>query len=130
LVSLVHAVPAGSLLLRQVPAEQLSGLSQSVFPEDPHVFVSSFGCVQLPDALHTSSVHALPSLVHAVPAGSKQLSAVSLQASAHSGPPAHGLPAWLEQAPPLHASVPLQYRPSSQGEPFAGAHTDGVPLHE
>src|SRR5262249_38440118 len=79
-----------------------------------------FGCVQAPLPLHWSFVHTLPSLVHAVPAESKQLSAASLQLWAHSGPPAQGLPAWTVQLPPPHVSGPLQKRPSPRGAALWG----------
>src|SRR5207253_32440 len=63
----------------------------------------------------------LPSFVHAVVTGSKQLSAASLQVCAHSGPPTHGSPAWLMQPPAAsQVSAPLQKRPSLHDDP-AGA---------
>ena len=47
-----------------------------------------------------------------MPSESKQLSAVSLHASAHSEPPVQGSPACTEQLPPEQVSLPLQNRPS------------------
>src|SRR5207248_2346896 len=65
-----------------------------------------------------SSVQTLPSLVQAIVAGSKQLSAASLQVRAHSGPPAHGSPAWFVQPPaPSQVSGPLQNVPSLHDAP-------------
>jgi hypothetical protein len=68
---------------------------------------------QTPDALHVSlplqkrlSLHGVRFASFAV-----QLSLVSLQLSLQAGPalwPGHGLPAWVEQAPDVHESAPLQ----------------------
>src|SRR5262249_18373324 len=87
------------------------------------------GCVQVPAPLHWSLVQPLPSSVHAVPDGAKQLSAASLQADAHSAPPAHGSPAWTLQLPLLHASPPLQNSPASQGAVLFGCAQVPAPLH-
>src|SRR5215472_8276808 len=74
--------------------------------------------MQAPAPSQWSSVQTLPSLVHAVVTGSRQLSAASLQVCAHSGPPVQGLPVWLLQPPaPSQVSMPLQKRPSLQEEP-------------
>src|SRR5262249_51270588 len=70
-------------------------------------------CAQVPAPSQWSSVQTLPSLVQLVVAGSKQLSAASLQVCAHSGPPAQGSPVWLLQPPaPSQVSAPSQKRPS------------------
>jgi hypothetical protein len=83
---------------------------------------------QLPEPLQTSSVQTFPSAVHGVSSASKQLSALSLQESAHSGPPEQGLPPWIEQVPPPHVSAPLQYRLSLHGaELFGCVHTSPLP---
>jgi hypothetical protein len=50
------------------------------------VLSGSFGCVHAPTPSQTSSVQSLPSSVQGVAAGSLQLSALSLQRSAHSPP--------------------------------------------
>jgi hypothetical protein len=69
---------------------------------------------QFPAPSHSLSVHSLPSSVHEVPDATKQLSPLSLQESAHSPPPLHGLPACMEQEPALQVSAPLQNTPSLQ----------------
>jgi len=79
--------------------------------------------------LHSSVVQTLPSSVHDVPAVSKQLSAASLHASAHSVPPVHGSPPWLLHDPPLQVSVPLQYRLSVHGAVLFGCPQAPLPLH-
>jgi hypothetical protein len=77
------------------------------------------GCVQAPAPSHSSSVQVFASAVHGVPGASKQESASSSQASAHSDPLMHGSPAWTSHAPPLQVSAPLQKSPSLQGPLFA-----------
>src|SRR5262249_59951702 len=67
-------------------------------------------------------------LATAGPGTQKQLWAPSLHVLAHSGPPAHGSPAWV-QAPPLQTSAPLQKRPSSHGAVLFGCVHVPVPLH-
>jgi hypothetical protein len=70
--------------------------------------------------------------VQAVPAGTAQLSRASSQVSAHSGPPAHGSPAWTLQVSAPHVSAPLQWSPSSHGAALAvetqppGVHASSV----
>src|SRR5262249_26866972 len=87
------------------------------------------GCAHAPLPLHASSVQPLPSSVHGVPPGSKQLPADSLHASAHSGPLAHGSPACWPHAPPLHVSAPLQKTPSSHGAVLFGCAHVPDPSH-
>src|SRR5262249_2034337 len=88
-----------------------------------------FGWAQLPAPLHWSLVHPLPSSVHAVPDGAKQLSAASLQVDAHSAPPAHGSPACTLHEPPLHVSAPSQKRPAAHGAVLFGWAQLPAPLH-
>ena len=76
------------------------------------------GCVHVPDPLQTSFVHALPSLVHAVPFALKQLSEPSLHCVLHSLPPLHGSPLPTHTPAPLHVSVAVQNEPSLQLLPF------------
>jgi hypothetical protein len=63
LPSVVQPVPDGSLFEAHAPnPSQLSGLSQSVSLGLPHVVpAAAAGCPQLPDPLHRSFVHGLPS---------------------------------------------------------------------
>jgi len=71
--------------------------------------------MQVPAPSHWSRVHSRPSLVHGVPAGSKQLSAASLQwLHSVSG---HGFPVWRHVPDPSQVSKPVQNRLSSQGIP-------------
>jgi hypothetical protein len=87
-----------------------------------------FGCVQTPLPLHWSVVHGLLSVAQAVPAGSRQLSAFSLQMLAQSLPLLHGLPACTPQFPPLQVSAPLQNWPSVQALPSgSGAVQESLP---
>ena len=113
LQELLHSAPPaqGSPAWLQVPPPQVSAPLQ----KRP----SSQGAVllvwaQVPVPLQASSVQTLPSVVQAVAAATKQLSAASLQELLHSAPPAQGSPAW-PQVPPPQVSAPLQKRPSSQG---------------
>ena len=55
---------------------------------------------------------------HSVPAGTRQVSAASLQRFSQAGPPRHGSPPPGTQEPALQVSAPLQKRPSSHS-PFA-----------
>jgi hypothetical protein len=73
------------------------------------------GCVHTPVPSQRSSVQLLPSPVHGVPRGEKQVWAASLQLLAHSPAPAHGFPACTLQVPPLQVSGPLQKKPSVHG---------------
>src|SRR5207247_5537644 len=66
------------------------------------------GWVQAPELLHLSSVQTFPSSEQSVPAGEKQLRALSLQWVLQSAPPAHGSPGWTLQVPPEQVSAPLQ----------------------
>jgi len=58
-------------------------------------------------------------LPHTVPPASKQLSLASLQLSAQSGPPAHGLPAPAQTPEALHESVIVQNSVSLHPVPSA-----------
>src|SRR5262245_64296149 len=116
------AVPPVQAPPLQVSPDVQSSPSLHVAPSLPG------GWLQVPLPLHWSFVHGFPSLVHAVPAGSRQLSAASLQVSAHSGPPVQGLPT-CTQVPPLHVSGPLQKSPSSHGAVLFGCVQAPAPLH-
>jgi hypothetical protein len=74
-----------------------------------------------PAPLQASLVQGFASLLQAVPTTRLHVSAVSLQAFAHSPPSAHGLPVCREQNPPLHASLPLQNAPSLHVAPSGSA---------
>src|SRR5579862_6210627 len=135
LESAVHGVPAPTkqLWFASLQVSAHSGPPAQGFPACVHVppehvsmplqkIPSSHGFVlftwHAPAPSQWSSVHGFPSSVHGVMSGSKQLPAASLQVCAHSGPPAHGSPAWFVQPPaPSHVSAPLQKVPSLQAEP-------------
>src|SRR2546427_7939344 len=76
-----------------------------------------------------SAVRGLPSAVHGVGAGLKQLPALSLQLVLPSGPPVQGFPACTTQLPPLHVSAPLQKVPSLHGAALLGWMQEPVALH-
>src|SRR4029078_5807257 len=86
------------------------------------------GCTHAPLPSHSSSVQTLPSSVQEVPAASKKFSPLSLQRSAHSPPPRHGLPA-CPQALAAHVSTPLQNTPSSHAAVLLGCAQTPAPLH-
>jgi hypothetical protein len=102
--------------IEQLPPEHVSVPLQN----RPSVHATVlFGCVQVPNPLHTSSVHTLLSLVHVAPLSARQLSTDSLQMFWHTAPPVHGSPLWIEQLLPPQVSLPLQNRPSLHGDEFA-----------
>src|SRR5262245_20497830 len=104
-----HGSPAWML---HEPPLQVSAPLQNILSLQGALFA---GCTQEPLPLHWSLVHTLPSSVQWVPAVAVQVSVPSLQVLLHSGPAAHGSPAWTLQPPPEHVSAPLQNSPSSHG---------------
>src|SRR5512139_25295 len=102
----------------QAPAAHRSTVVQARPSSQEPPLVPVWAHAPLP--LQASSVHALSSLEHGVPAASAQLSSGSLHESLHSVPPAQGLPA-PTQPPLTHASVNVQNNPSLHGEPFRSA---------
>src|SRR5262245_48893400 len=132
LPSSVQAVPAGLATsdghAGAIPL-QLSATSHSSAAGRQTVPAWPAGCTHVPSPSHWSSVHTLPSSAHAVPVRAKQLSAVSSQVRAHSGPPVHGSPACTLHVPLLHVSAPLQKRPSLHGAVLLGWTQVPVPLH-
>jgi hypothetical protein len=107
----VHSMPSGHCVGAVLPA--LASLeAQAPAPSHVSASVQSLS-VELPQE---------------VPAATRHESAASLHTSAHSPPPVHGSPEWLEHVPPLHVSVPLQNSPSLHGALFAGCVQAPAPL--
>jgi len=112
----MHGSPAWLL---HVPPAQVSGPLQNRPSLHGAVLLL---CTQVPAPLHSSSVQTLPSVVHADPRSSLQVSAASLHESWQTLPPVHGSPECWLQVPPPQMSVPLQNRPSSQTLPSPPSH--------
>src|SRR5262245_37468488 len=91
-----------------LPSSQISPHAPWMIPS-PHAGPPP----QTPAVQTSSMVHIAPSS-HAVPSGTTQSSAASLQTSLHCEPPVQGSPALTHCALPSQVSAPVQNRSSSQ----------------
>jgi hypothetical protein len=96
---------------------QVSATSHTVAAVRQTVPLACGGCVHVPEPLHTSSVHALPSSPHGTNGVETQVFAFSSHVARQSGDAVHGSPACASQSPASHVSAPLQNTPSSQEAP-------------